>query len=97
MNLTIEFTGAPRSVVGQKRLALSLADPCTYRDIVRRLATDYPDLVGLIIDRDRETFLSSNMFVINGDLSTPAMLLDETPPEGAHLILMSLITGGSHD
>jgi len=41
MNITIEFTGAPRSVVGQKRLVLSLADPCTYRDIVRRLAADY--------------------------------------------------------
>jgi hypothetical protein len=97
MKITVEFTGVPRSVVGQKRLSLTLPDGSTYREVVRRLATDYPDLVGLVIDRDGETFLSSNMFVINGDLSTPAMLLDEVPPDGAHLILMSLITGGEHD
>lgn len=94
MKITVEFTGAPRSVVGLKRLSMTMADGSTYRDIVRRLATDYPDLIGLIIDRDGETFLSSNIFVINGDLSTPAMAPDEIPPDGAYLILMSLITGG---
>ena len=94
MNLTIEFHGLPHAVVGQKIISLALPDAATYRDIVRRLAADYPGLVGLVIDPDRENFLSSNMFVINGDLATPAMLLDEVPLDGAHLILMSVITGG---
>jgi hypothetical protein len=94
LNLTIEFHGLPLVVVGQKVISLTLPGSCTYRDIIRRLATDYPALVDLIIDRDRETFLSSNMFVINGDLATPAMRMDEVPPDGVHLILMSVITGG---
>ena len=94
MNLTIEFHGLPLAVVGQKIISLTLPGSSTYRDIIRRLAADYPALVDLIIDRDRETFLSSNMFVINGDLATPAMRMDEVPPDGVHLILMSVITGG---
>ena len=94
MKLTLEFHGLPLAIVGQKVLSFNLPDPATYRDLVRRLAADYPQLIDLVIDRDQENFLSSNMFVINGDLATPAMLLDETPPDGVHLILMSVITGG---
>jgi len=94
MKLTIEFTGLPRSLVGRKSIVLDLPASVTYRDLIRRLAADYPQLIDLVIDRDRQNFLSSNMFVINGDLATPAMLLDEIPPDGAQLILMSVITGG---
>ena len=94
MKLTIEFTGLPRSLVGRKSILLDLPASVTYRDLIRRLAADYPQLIDLVIDRDRQNFLSSNMFVINGDLATPAMLLDEIPPDGVQLILMSVITGG---
>ncbi|HMN62731.1 MAG TPA: MoaD/ThiS family protein [Anaerolinea sp.] len=94
MTISVEFTGAARAVVGQKTIQVKLDDHTTYRDVVRRLAATYPALIGLLIDTDGETFLSGNMFVINGDLSTPAMVLDEHPHPGDHLILMSLVTGG---
>lgn len=94
MTISVEFTGAARAVVGQKTIQVKLDEHATYRDVVRRLASTYPALIGLLIDTDRETFLSGNMFVINGDLSTPAMVLDEHPHPGDHLILMSLVTGG---
>jgi hypothetical protein len=95
MQVTVEFTGAARVMVGQKTIAVDLPETATYRDIVRYLAQTYPGLIGLLIDNDGETFLSSNMFVINGDLTTPAMVLSEHPHAGDHLILMSLITGGA--
>ena len=94
MQVTVEFTGAARVVVGQKVITVELPETATYRDIVRYLAQTYPGVIGLLIDKDGETFLSSNMFVINGDLTTPAMVLSEHPNPGDHLILMSLITGG---
>jgi len=94
MYVTVEFTGAARGVVGQKTIRVELDDQATYREIVRHLARSYPPLIGLLIDQDGETFLSGNMFVINGDLATPAMVLDEQPHPGDHLILMSLVTGG---
>ena len=94
MKVTIEFTGAIRSITGQKEIALDLPDQGTYRDLIRWLVRKYPALVGILIDQDGETFLSANMFVINGDLRTPAMVMQESPQEGDRLILMSLITGG---
>ncbi len=94
LNLTIELTGAARAVAGVKTIPLELANTAVYRDIVRIIACRYPALIGLLIDTDGETFLSSNLFVINGDLATPAMVMDEHPRDGDHLILMSVITGG---
>jgi hypothetical protein len=34
------------------------------------------------------------MFVINGNLEFPAMILDQMPADGEQLSLMSVITGG---
>ncbi len=94
MNVTVELTGAARAVAGIKIIPLELPAGAVYRDIVRILARRYPSLIGLLIDTDGETFLSSNLFVINGDLATPAMVMDDHPHAGDHLILMSVITGG---
>ncbi len=94
MTFTLEFMGLPRSLVGQKTVSLNFPPSATYRDLVRHLAESYPALVNLVIAPDGENFLSSNMFVINGDLANAAMILDEVIPEDAHLILMSVITGG---
>lgn len=94
MKVTVEFTGLARSIAGQKTIIVELAEPATYRDIIRQVGRTFPALLGLLIDSDGETFLSGNMFVINGDLSTPAMVMDESPHEGDHLIIMSLVTGG---
>jgi len=42
----------------------------------------------------QDDFLSSNMFVINGNLEFPAMIMDESPRDGEKVALMSVITGG---
>ncbi len=94
MHVTVELTGAARAIAGQKIIHLDLSEADTYQDIVRILAQQFPGLVGVLIDRDGQTFLSSNMFIINGDMTTPAMVMSERPHENDHLILMSLITGG---
>ncbi len=94
MNLIVELTGAAHAVAGIKKIPLELPNDAVYRDIVRILALRFPTLIGLLIDVDGETFLSSNLFVINGDLATPAMVMDDHPRDGDHLILMSVITGG---
>ena len=65
-----------------------------YQDIVRFLGEKYPGLIGILISGDGNTFLSSNMFVINGDMANPAMVMTEHPEEGDRLVLISVITGG---
>jgi hypothetical protein len=94
MNIQIEFTGFAQALVGQKVISLSVEMGTNYRGIVKKIGQEFPGLVGLLIDDDGETFLSGNMFIINGNLETPAFVMDEVPNDGEHLVLMSLVTGG---
>lgn len=94
MKIFVEFSGLAREITKKQEIELSLPENSTYRDIVRTLGSLFPGLIGILIAEDGETFLSSNMFVIDGDLANPAMVLDGSPKEGEHLHLMSVITGG---
>ena len=94
MQITIEFTGLARQIVGQKEVSWDIAPATTYAHIVARLAREYPGLIGTLIDTDGVTFLSSNMFIINGDMALPAMVMHESPRDGDRLSLVSVITGG---
>ena len=94
MKITVELTGVARSIARQKIIEFSLGETDTYQDIIRELARRYPALIGILIDADGETFLSANMFIINGNMTTTAMVLHEKPHDVDRLILMSLVTGG---
>lgn len=94
MRITIEFTGIAKSITDTSEIEIDVPKSSTYRDLVKLLADKFPGMVGLLIDQDRETFLSSNMFVINGDLAYPAMIMENSPADGEHIALMSVITGG---
>lgn len=94
ITFTVEFSGLTESIVGQKSTLLQLPQGSTYRDLVRKLANDHPELVGILIAPDEENFLSSNMFVINGNLENAVMLLDQPLENGSTIHLMSVITGG---
>lgn len=92
--ITVEFTGLAKVIAGNHDLALDLPQETTYRELVRKLGDLYPGLVGILIAEDGETFLSSNMFVIDGDLANPVMIMDQKPRDGEQIHLMSVITGG---
>jgi hypothetical protein len=94
VNVTIEFTGAARGIVGQKKISLELAEQSTYQDMIRLLGKRYPALINLLINTDGESLMSGNMLVINGDLATPAFVMQDSPQDGEFLILMSIVTGG---
>jgi hypothetical protein len=94
LKVTIEFTGITRTITGESKIVLDVKNGSTYRDLVKILANNYPGLMGILISADGETFLSSNMFVINGDLAFPAMIMENSPKDGEHIHLMSVITGG---
>ncbi|PKN97462.1 MAG: hypothetical protein CVU42_16030 [Chloroflexi bacterium HGW-Chloroflexi-4] len=94
MKITIEFTGITKSICQASEINYDVPFDFTYRDLIKMLADKYPSMIGLIIDPDRQNFLSSNMFVINGNLEFPAMMLDKSPSDEEHISLMSVITGG---
>ncbi len=92
--ITVEFTGLSKSITGTTKTTVSLPEMATYQDVIRHLGKQYPQLIGVLIAADGETFLSSNMFIIDGDYANPAMVMSEPIKDGEHLHLMSVITGG---
>lgn len=94
IEIVVEFTGLAKAIAGSQAVTLSFPEGTTYRDIVRTLGESHPELIGILIAEDGETFLSSNMFVIDGNLANPVMIMDQKPKNGEHIHLMSVITGG---
>lgn len=94
INLTVEFTGAAKQFAGTSSVDLTFPQGVVYTDVVRALGERYPELIGLLIDQDGETFLSSNMFIINNEMAHPVMVMDEHPQDGDRLVLVSVMTGG---
>ncbi len=92
--ITVEFTNLARVVAGVPDLEMKISPVDTYADIVQRLGEMYPDLVGVLIDKDGCTFLSSNMFIINNEMGDPVMVMDEHPRPGDRLTLVAVATGG---
>lgn len=94
MKVTIELNGMPRDLTGSELVELEIPDGASYRDVVGSLGRRHPLLIGILIAPQGDEFLSSNMFVRDGDMAQPAMLMDEQPRDGEHLAIISPITGG---
>jgi hypothetical protein len=94
LTVVVEFTGLSKVITGTAQTTLTMPKGSSYRDLIRHLAEIYPPLIGILIAGDGETFLSSNMFIIDGDYANPAMVINDPIKDGEHLHLMSVITGG---
>ncbi len=92
--LTIELTGIARDIAGQKEIQMELALQETYHDVVSRLAELYPNLVNILIAPDKKNFLSSNLFIINDEMTEPVFVMDQNPRDGDRLTMLSVMTGG---
>lgn len=92
--IKVEFTNLARLIAGEPDIEMQISPDETYADIIERLGKMYPDLVGILIDPDGRTFLSSNMFIINNEMSDPVMVMEEHPKPGDRLTLVSVATGG---
>ncbi len=94
MQVLVEFMGVARVVSGIKQATFTLDEGTTFRQIVRLLGQQYPQLVGEVIQPDGETFHASNMLNLNGRRMIQPAQMDDTPQDGDRLVLMSILAGG---
>jgi len=92
MKLTVEFLGLARRLTHTKKSVLETDDRATLRDVLCRLAAEYPALVGRVIDP--ETYELVPSYMLNLDGRRVVKDLDEHPRDGQHLILMFVEAGG---
>ena len=95
MKINLEFTGGAAAVTGVKHLELELSKGQNYQDLIALLAEMYPDLVGFIISPDRCSLLSSVLFFVNQTEWIMPGMMENPLKDGDHLIILSVITGGS--
>ncbi len=94
ITVIIELTGVAKDIAGQKEIQMNLAAQDTYHDVVEKLAELYPNLVNILIAPDKKTFLSSNLFIINDEMTEPVFVMEKHPRDGDRLTLLSVMTGG---
>ncbi len=94
ITIQIELTGIAKSIAEKGMIDLRIPVNTTYHDVVEHLATDYPELVNILINPDRRNFLSSNLFIINDEMTSPVFEMDKHPRDGDRLTLVSIMTGG---
>ena len=92
--IMIKLTGAAAALAAVKTAELALEDAGTYADVIETLGSTYPGLIGLVIDRDGKTMLSSNMFLANGQDFVMVGMWNQIPKDGDSLLLISPVTGG---
>jgi len=94
MQVTLEFFGISRLVVGSKELSLDLEDGTTFREIVRLLSTKYPPLMENVVSPDGETLQEPNIFNQNAQRMIKDSEMDGAVQDGDRIILMSMAAGG---
>ena len=92
--IIIKLTGAAASLAAVKTAELALEDAATYAEVIETLGRTYPGLIGLIIDQDGKTMLSSNIFLVNGQDYVMVGMWNQSPKDGDTLLLVSPLTGG---
>jgi molybdopterin converting factor small subunit len=94
MRVHLELFGLARIASGAKELSFDLKEGTTFRDIVRLLATKYPDMIGNVINPDGETLHPPNIFNLNAKRMIRPNQMDECPSDGDRIVLMSISAGG---
>jgi molybdopterin converting factor small subunit len=94
MRIQLELFGLSRIAAGTKELSLELEEGTTFRDIVRLLSVEYPDMIGNVINPDGETLHPPNIFNLNAKRMIQPSQMGECPSDGDRIVLMSISAGG---
>ena len=94
MRVQVEFLGLSRIITREKEITLELQKGTSFRDLVRLLGDRYPALIPNVIQADRETLQSPNIFNLNARKMIQVARMKEGPSDGDRVILMSMSAGG---
>lgn len=81
-------------MTGKQECVLTLEPGNSIREIINKLANEYPALKGEVIEKDGRKLIPTNLFSLNGQKILHENNLDFTPQDGDKLILLSLLAGG---
>ncbi len=92
MTLTVEFFGPSRRLVGVSKSLIKVDEQASFRAVIQCLASQFPALVGPVIDSETFDLVSSYMLNVNGKRVVKD--LDAKAPQNQRLLLMFAEAGG---
>ena len=92
MEFAVEFFGLPRRLSGVKETTVQVSHGATLRDVVAKLAVQFPNFVGDLIEP--QTYGLKEPYFFNIDARRVPKSLDYQPKEGERLLLLFLEAGG---
>lgn len=95
MQITVEFSGLARAVTREPVVILELPEGATYHQVAKILSSRYPELIGVIFSADGKELLNANIFSRNGEDIILADQMNNSPQNGDHILLLSVIVGGA--
>ncbi|WP_121740887.1 ubiquitin-like small modifier protein 1 [Natronorubrum halophilum] len=93
MNVEIRLFAMYRDAIGEKRLALSVSDEATVREVLRTLEATYPELADRFLTAAGETKPAVTVLV-NGQLVGNERGTATALEDGDALSIMPPVTGG---
>ena len=92
MEFAVEFFGLPRRLSGVKETTVQVSHGATLRDVVAKLAVQFPNFLGDLIEP--KTYGLKEPYFFNIDARRVPKSLDYQPKEGERLLLLFLEAGG---
>jgi hypothetical protein len=94
MQVQIEFLGLSRLITGEETQHIDFTEGATFRTLVRRLGSTYPDLIGEVIQHGHKGLQAPNVFHSQDGHFIKREQLDQNLSPNDHIVLMSLSAGG---
>ncbi len=94
MRVQVELFGLSRLIAGEREITLTLEEGATFRDVVRALAKQYPEMIGDVVQPDGETMQAPNILNLDGRRMIQPHQMDENLGDGDRIIVMSMSAGG---
>ena len=90
----IEFLGLARIITGKKVTIIDISEGATFRELVRHLRRQHPDLIGNVIQPARDELQPPNIFHCKNSCFIKQDQWNQRLKPNEHIVLMSLSAGG---
>lgn len=94
MQIYVEFFGLSRLITRKKNETVDFIEGATFRELVQRLGSTYPALIGDVIQPGEDALQHPNVFHLKNSHFIKQDQLDRRLESDDHVVLMSLSAGG---
>ncbi|MGQ9530047.1 MAG: MoaD/ThiS family protein [Candidatus Bathycorpusculaceae bacterium] len=94
MTLTVNFTGAFRTIASKNKLSIKIGEPTSLRDVIKKIVEEIPNLKHVLVDPELEDPRPNALILVNGKEISVLKGLETMLKDGDEIVLIPVIHGG---